>query len=250
MQITFNENMKNKSEYYKNIFNVISDKDILTIHEVYRYLRFITLDSNDVWFDLGSNLGWYNLLINKSVKKIISVEASSRNCDIFFKNMQDNNINNFELINAAVVGNEDQTRTLNLCDNTETTTCHSLVNRTKSKNKEIVKCVNINTLLNNYTPNKIKMDVEGSEYDILKNMNFKNLDEIILEWHFNIIKSESKYFEIINLLKTHFKYVHYLELPGKNWVTNIVCNNYYSQDITNHFQNLKGNIDAKKQIVF
>jgi hypothetical protein len=71
------------------------------------------------------------------------------------------------------------------------------------------------------------MDVEGSEYKLLKVMDFTNIKEIVLEYHFVILKDidkKEKYYEIIELLKNNFTNVEYRDNLNKRWTIIIKAN--------------------------
>jgi hypothetical protein len=126
------------------------------------------------------------------------------------------------LFNKALVGTNDVTRDfyINRLKNKGT---HSFLVK-RGRMKTIVKCENINDILKKYQINVIKMDVEGSEYELLNNMKFTNIDELVFEYHFLVLKHE-KYFELIKKLEYIFKYVEYKKDPKKCWTTLIYCSN-------------------------
>jgi len=210
-------------------FNVRENtSDQCIIYEVFRArgggdYRYMSLKCSDRVLDLGGNIGTYAMLINNKVRNVVSFEPDKSNIELYEKNMVDNNINNCKVIPYAVIGNDDKERQFGL-SNSINKGSHSLL-VTKGKKREVVTvpCMNINDILNIGNFNKIKIDIEGSEYEVLKGIkSFKQIEEMIIEYHFNMIKEY--YEEIQNLLKSNYNNVNVYKTP-KGWNGIIHCFN-------------------------
>ena len=70
-------------------------------------------------------------------------------------------------------------------DGANNTGGHSLIGAYHSIRTK-VKCENINKIVKEYEINKIKLDCEGAEDEILRVMDFTNIEEIVFEYHFNL----------------------------------------------------------------
>lgn len=144
----------------------------------------MTFDKNDVVLDLGANIGCFTLSIFNRVKKVILVEPDKVNCDLIKMNIEANSIKNYELYQAAVVGNKDKKRKLfcGVCPG-----MYSLHTPTHSRISVEVNCVNIQDLIDKYNPTKIKFDIKGSEIECVKSItNWRNVNQIAFDYCFDI----------------------------------------------------------------
>lgn len=189
-----------------------------------KYLDFITLDKNDIWGDLGSHIGGFSLNICDKVKQVIAVEPDPNNFKLLKKNLQQNKIKNVITLKSAVVHSNYHTQEFYL-NSGENTGMHSLLVK-RGRQKIKVKCININEFITRYNINKLKIDIEGEEYDILKNIiheNYQKLDEIIFEFHFKILadKTMEKYYKTIGLMERYFSIVNYPKTIA--WTKLVYC---------------------------
>jgi hypothetical protein len=79
----------------------------------------------------------------------------------------------------------------------------------KGRKKVSVKAENINHVLEKTKANKLKIDIEGAEYEVIKAIkNWDQIDAIIFEWHKNFLKDENniKLKEIEKIIKSNFKH--------------------------------------------
>lgn len=198
--------------------------DNFIINEVKYYLNKLKLKKEDIVLDLGGNIGAFANLISPIVDKIYTYEPEIENFNLLVENNK-NNKNVFSFC-AAVVGNEDKERVFYINQKQNKGIHGFLAKRGRLEQK--VKCVNINDIIKTHNINKIKMDIKGSEYELLKVMDFENIDEMIIEYHFIYLKDKDKkkYNEIINLLKNNFSFVDYKVDTKKAWTTIIYAKNF------------------------
>lgn len=213
--------LKMKKVIYKNkIFlarDGTCDNDI--IHEN-SYHNKIMLNTNDIWLDAGANIGGFVLMVCDEVKKVICYEPDKSNFKLLEKVIKLNKVDNTLLFREALVSNLDKRRSFYL-NTKHNMAIHSLI-PLNGRKMVGVDCANINTVLDKYHINNIKMDVEGGEYELIRCIkDWSNIKQIILEYHFITLhdKDYKKYFELVNLLKKEFVSVKYTENPGKNWAT-------------------------------
>lgn len=175
--------------------------DDFVVHEgCYNKLNF---DKEDIWFDIGGNIGAFCVQYSDKVKQMISFEPEIDNYELLVHNLELNNIQNVIAYNYAVVGNEDKSREFYVYDG-KNKGKHSLIPNSRST-KISISCTNINTMLDKYKPNKLKVDTEGAEIEILYAIkDFSNITEIIMEYHFMQLKDKSKsiYFDLLSFMKT------------------------------------------------
>jgi len=215
--------VKKREDYFGNKIYVRSEIDEYVLKEIKYYNKKITLDKNDHWLDIGTHIGSFALSIYKDVKMIFCFEPEKENYVLLKKNVELNKIKNIKTHNMAVVGNDDDERSF-FINTKKNTGGHSFyIKRGRQELK--TKCININNILKTYKINKIKMDCEGAEYEIIKNIDqelLNGIEELIFEYHFNVLKDHpehEKYFEIIEILKKNFSEVEYLENVKKHWHT-------------------------------
>ena len=192
--------------------------DDFVIRETKSYLKKITLDKNDIWLDAGSNIGAFAMRISNQVNKIIALEPCPENFSIIKKNLKINNIKNVISIKKAIVGNNDKIRDFFLNNKTNKGTHSFLVKR--GRNKIAVNCININELIKKYNINKIKIDVEGAEEEIIFAINdFTNIIEIIAEFHIAVLRDKKhiKYHNFISHLTNNNFNVDFKDNPKGAW---------------------------------
>lgn len=191
------------------------------------YSSRISLDKSDIWLDAGGNIGMFSLLVFDKVSQVISFEPDNENFNLMLENFNRNNVNNVVAFEAALVGDDKESLSfyINVKKNKGT---HTVLKK-RGRQEVIVSAKNIDRVIDEFGVNKIKMDIEGAEYDILKQMkNLPKIKEIVLEYHFSILndKDKSKYKEVLSILKSNFKNVEYPEDTRQNWTVMLTANNY------------------------
>jgi len=201
-----------------------NEYDKTMIKDTKEYLNKISLSKDDIWLDAGSHIGSFTLLIYDKVKKVISIEASKQNFKLLSQNIKTYRTKNIKIFNQAIIENNDKIRDFYI-NQYKNKGLHSLLVK-KGRKKEKVECVNINKIIQKFKINKIKMDIEGMEYEILKSISDKNynqISELIVEFHLKILSDNKgkKYKEITKLLKQKFKKVQYSK--NLSWTQVIHC---------------------------
>lgn len=179
--------------------------DRAVLFEVFRdqtYSRHVTFDKHDVWMDIGGHIGAFSIDIADKVSQVYTYEPVKANFDLLNENIALNGLENVSTLNKAVVGNDDAKRDFYL-DGSSNSGGHSLIGA-QNPTKIQVDCSNINEVLRILKPNKIKLDCEGAEYEILMNMDFTGIEQIVFEYHFNLL-GLTKYEELIAHLRKTFK---------------------------------------------
>jgi len=149
-----------------------------------QYLKYIGhhLDAEDVWIDAGAHIGAFAVSIAEVVNKIVCFEPRRDNFGLLKKNIRINKLKNVTVINAALVGNNDITRDI-FSHEGKNTGSHSFM-PIRGRYANAVRCVNFDAMLREHGANKIKMDIEGAEYELLyATKMWKHIDEIIMEFH-------------------------------------------------------------------
>ena len=162
----------------------------------------LNLSKKDVVLDLGGNIGAFTVDIFDKVKKVIVYEPEDVNYEFLSTNIEDNGAKNVVAHKQAVVGNDDKVRDFYLG---KVPYYYSFL--VKQNRKRVpVECVNINDVMREYKPTKMKVDIEGSEWEVLINCkDFGSVDQIIFEYNFDMNMDLKSGFERFNALKKHLK---------------------------------------------
>jgi FkbM family methyltransferase len=160
--------------------------DIEVIREVidqdqYRRWGEITINEKDIVIDLGAHIGAFTRLALDCKANVIAVEGDHENFEILKNNTKGFNVRLLEAIvfdGNDVVFRKDQERG----------ELNKVILNGVSTTKDIVKSITLDNIVDLFKLKKInllKLDIEGSEYEVL--YNFKNLDiveQITMEWHY------------------------------------------------------------------
>ena len=149
------------------------------------------VESKDIVLDIGANIGLFSILSCKA-KEIICVEPVEECMPILKKNLENNNMEAI-IINKAVGENVkiEKAEHINLSK--------------VSDNGVLVESETLKELCDKHNPTLLRMDVEGYEYEILKEGIPACIKKICLEFHTDLLGNE-KVIELINIFeKNNFK---------------------------------------------
>ena len=144
------------------------------------------IKEDDTIIDIGGHIGLFALYCNQFTKtgKIFSFEPIKENYDMFLENMKINGFENIMPHNLAVTKTEGNIPIY--LNNDESG--HSVFEKnTKVVNVESITLKKIFDINNIKRCNLLKLDCEGSEYEIIESLSeeyFKKIDKIIIEYHF------------------------------------------------------------------
>jgi FkbM family methyltransferase len=131
-------------------------------------LHFLRQD--DVFFDVGANVGSYTLLASGVCgSKSIAIEPVPKTFGVLKNNIDLNNLSGaVSLINGGAAG---QPGTLSFSSNDDTTNHVIATTETAAEETIEVEVITIDSLLMKTQPALIKIDVEGYETEVLKGMS-------------------------------------------------------------------------------
>jgi len=190
--------------------------DLWIAGEMKQYFKYITLQENDIWADFGANIGLFGVLIYDKVKRIYGYEPHPENCEVLKENIKYHKINNYELIEKAIVSDKSLEKIILYLHSDMA--CHSLTKYPRASISEMeVPVIDINSIFEQHPDiNKVKMDIEGAEYDIILGYDkWDRFDELLFEWHSRPNKTKEeyveghKYKELIDYISHFFPYVSY-----------------------------------------
>ena len=177
-----------------------------------------SLTRNDTWMDIGAHFGSFSIRISPHVRQVIAVEPFPGNADQLFANLKLNDVKNVMVLETAAIGGPNGLVSLALGHTFDYT---HRVGHVRGRQEIGVAGTNINDLIRAYHPNKIKLDCEGSEYEIMEAIDLDTIDEIIMEWHFTLIPDPTwrKMNEMLEKLRhTGFNLRRYpVGPPTKRW---------------------------------
>lgn len=189
---------------------------------------------SDVWLDGGVNIGAFTVLaMNYNVSGIYGYECEKSNYEIAVKNTMIQESNTFVRLFNKGLSTVDKEFDLYLCNTSYNKYRHSIIkHKTTEKRKTIkIKCLDISKVLSRYPDiNAIKLDIEGSEFEILEQVDFKKfgINKLVSEWSFDFDPSLDRFKKMVIRLKKHFRVVHHRKLPrGEKWIHYPMCINIY-----------------------
>jgi len=143
------------------------------------------IKSSDTVIDIGAHIGLFTLYASQNCKNgnIYSYEPVKENFNVLKENITINNLKNVKIFNLAV---SKSNSTIKLFMNNDESG-HSMF----SKSSENI-IVNSTSLMKIFDENNIKkcnflkLDCEGAEYEIIKNLPleyFQKIDKLVIEYH-------------------------------------------------------------------
>jgi FkbM family methyltransferase len=140
---------------------------------------------DDIVIDIGGNIGTFTLLAAKNARAVYTFEPNSENYSLLQQNLRMNRLTNVTAVNAAV---SSKAGTVKLACASEGG-YHTLGHRDNASHYEMVESVTLGSIFDRYNIHKchvLKLDCEGSEYDILHTLPMQyieRIDRIVMEWH-------------------------------------------------------------------
>lgn len=190
------------------------------INEIFNKLSYkFIINESCIVLDIGGNIGLASLFFasDTNVKKNYSFEPYTPSYNEAIRNFS-NNKHFLGKINIKNYGLSDKDESLYLSYNALSKGCQStVIDRNKNKDnlpKEgfVLKTASdvIKKIINKHSNQKIvvKIDTEGSEYKILRNLSkenlLKNIDILLIEWHYILGLEEHSQILIDILLNSGF----------------------------------------------
>lgn len=159
-----------------------------------------SFNRNAVWLDIGANIGSFAVRAAPLVKEVIACEPEPEVFEQLKRNIEINGIQNVYPRKAAVLGRPMQWVTLSLSNSFSSTHRLGLI---RGRKKITVAGINIDHIVEMHNVNKVEIDAEGSEAEILESMNLDPIDELVFEYHFAILKDYdwSCFYRILRMLE-------------------------------------------------
>ena len=171
---------------------------------------------NEVFFDVGANIGLYSIYAAKKNCKVYSFEPSSNNFSSLVKNITLNNLTIYPF--GFAISNSEKVSSINLVSTIEGDSQHNLFEKDKfySRNfifKQGIFMTTLDNLIYKYKfsiPNHIKIDVDGNERKILlggkKLLKSKKLRSIMIEINYKNKNEINTIFKLLYINNFKLKY--------------------------------------------
>lgn len=184
--------------------------DIKSINEVVAKHSYekqgITLNAGDSWIDLGANIGAFTVLAASKGCRVTAYEPDPVSWRLTQENLKVNGLE-AEVINAAITTTNSNNATFYVNSARKNYWRNSLVKPWRGGKTIKVKTLNFKDCL--YTGAHIKMDIEGSEFPILENIDYTKIGNLVFEWSFDVDPSIVRFQQVIKKLRTHYNKVVY-----------------------------------------
>ncbi|MGE5634193.1 MAG: FkbM family methyltransferase [Deltaproteobacteria bacterium] len=212
----------------------------MTFHEDDIIEHNFTPKEGDVVIDGGAYIGPYTLIASRRVglNEIVAIEADSENFNILNRNIQLNKLTNVIALNYATYSKENELK-LYLPSKEEDESSYTkyntvILDRAHGETKFVE--VQANTLdyllqsngIRHEDVNWIKIDVEGTEYEVLKGakniLSKTNNISLLIEIH--NLSENSNYYEPIKEFLNSYNFKIEFEIVAKNRERHIVARKY------------------------
>lgn len=147
------------------------------------------LKEGTVALDIGANIGIVSLYFSKFFERVISLEPSEEHFDALVRNIKSNNVTNITPLKKALYIKEGNFPFGGPKDNKTMRSLHTATWQ-DGKSDETVEAIPLDVLFEQQKIEKVdlmKLDVEGSEIEIISSAGFKNvankIDCIVGERH-------------------------------------------------------------------
>lgn len=162
------------------------------------YNKRAPLRDYDIVLDIGAHIGAYTCFAAKHCQRVIAVEPEQINFDLLSANTQ--TLENVEVVHAAVVPDDYSSDTVDLYVNVKENTGAHRIAPTRGRPVQKVHVLRISKALQNVT--YVKIDCEGSEYNILREPLPQHVEVVVGEVHLTKPYSLTHAFKLMHALST------------------------------------------------
>jgi len=172
-------------------------------------------EADDVWLDLGANIGTFAMFVLSMGASVICVEPEPSNISMLRHNLQSNFKRDYQILQCGVSTKRGK-MPLYLCNGDYNKYRHSMTMSSGRKHISVdvkpldvlwhMKCTRTNQAVN-----AIKMDIEGMEIELLEKYGDKmgHLKKLVFEYTFDADPSIPRFMHIIHLLQKSFTIVKF-----------------------------------------
>lgn len=194
------------------------------------YHKYIHPEPDDVWLDAGAHVGAFSLRYADEVASILAYEPSVQNVQLLTLNLERYHRHNVIVRNLALVGDDSVSRVFSV-SNGKDRSSGSILPYKRRRETYPVRCENITDVIDQYGVNKVKMDIEGAEFECIMSMSLTTLsllDELVVEYHFSMlgeIGDGENFHNMVAHLRSAFRTVVAVDDVKKRWNTIVYGSN-------------------------
>lgn len=183
--------------------------DEILIKKAYKKKKIdFDVSSEDVWLDGGAQIGVFaEYAALKGCKKIYCYEPEQSNFDLLNKNT-DWLVEKYGMdiyLHKEAITQEPGEALLHIAPNTWR---HAINTHYKKElKKQKINCVTFDSILEKYNDiNAIKLDIEGSELEILNQKHdYSKINKLVFEYSFTKNRDMKYFFQCVDILKKDFE---------------------------------------------
>ncbi len=186
--------------------------------QVYRKKGRLEIEPTDTWLDLGANVGGFAVHAANLGATVFAIEPEEDNFSILTSNVELNGLQDkVRCLKAACISGDAITMDLYVC-NTEKNKYRHTLKPIRGRETVEIACVNFDSIFmaaaaEGRNINAVKMDIEGSEMEILDANNWHGIKKLAFEYHFDMDRSVANFRRRMALLEKHFPHVDYAKIP-------------------------------------
>ena len=230
-EITMHKNLKYNHHNISITYRDDSDLSVIDeffVDKMYRSADQLIADCRQPILDIGAHIGMFPLyasILNPNIK-IIALEPEPKNYKLLKENLKQNHCKNVLTKQKAIIHTNETTADLYLSEDNHNHSTIKIIN--KSTKKLRVPAITLEKLIVQNKLNKIgllKMDIEGAEFEIIKNMDqgtWSKIQNMVIEYHES---EQSKSPDLENIIRSHgFSVEHFPNQFDKRFGL-LVCRN-------------------------
>jgi len=178
-----------KAIFYKNFEQAYIPEILWEIYRDKIYAKFLHNKKDLTIIDAGANQGLFTLYASDFAKKIYSIEPSSQHVEVLKEMVRYNDIEDKVTVIQKAISIDNGTAVFHHSKNETMFSLKEAV-ADKSLESEEVETIRFDTLFEKYNIDHVdflKLDIEGSEIDVVGGSGFENvaskIDALVVEYH-------------------------------------------------------------------
>jgi FkbM family methyltransferase len=227
--------LNKKISYFNNYIFKIAFHEIFIKQE---YKNFQSDNDSPLIFDCGANVGLATIYFKQFYPNstIYAFEPDEEIFALLKKNILQNNLDKVNIFNIALYDSKG-VKDFFYDENRKTSNIGtgSLIKERSPKNRKNIESGVLSEYIDNRIVDLVKMDIEGAEYLVIKELSnankLKNIKELIVEYHHKIGTEKSKLSEFLRIFEMNeFEYQIRSHFKGKNEFQDILIYFYRSSN--------------------
>lgn len=169
-----------------------------------------TINKGENWLDLGANIGAFGLYVLNKGGEINCFEPEEDNFNVLKANIGGRGLLVRSAVSASKFDNLEFYRPIKPGQDSRITTIPN------SRMEKIGECPNVYIGSIKAKFDGVKMDIEGSEFDIIDQDLIPKCNKLVLEYHFGKDRSIENFKRRIKILQKRFRTIHFMPSILKN----------------------------------